>query len=86
MKQSVIKEMATNELEEHLTDQKVRLEKMKINHTVSPLENPKQITFARKTIARILTELRNREKNIKQINQEKNEKPKKRKNWNCNKQ
>ena len=43
MKQSVIKEMATNELEEHLTDQKVRLEKMKINHTVSPLENPKQI-------------------------------------------
>ena len=61
MKQSVIKEMASNELEEHLIDQRLRLDKMKVNHTVSPLENPKEITFARKTIARILTELRNRE-------------------------
>ena len=61
MKQSVIKEMASNELEEYLIDQRLRLDKMKVNHTVSPLENPKEITFARKTIARILTELRNRE-------------------------
>jgi large subunit ribosomal protein L29 len=61
MKQSVIKEMATNELEALLGTEKVRLEKMKVNHMVSPLENPKQITFARKTIARILTELRTRE-------------------------
>lgn len=63
MKQSVIKEMATNELEDRLDEEKLRLEKMKVNHLVSPLENPKQITFSRKTIARILTELRNRELN-----------------------
>jgi large subunit ribosomal protein L29 len=63
MKQSVIKEMATNELEDRLDEEKSRLEKMKVNHLVSPLENPKQITFSRKTIARILTELRNRELN-----------------------
>ena len=63
MKQSVITEMATNELEERLDEEKARLEKMRVNHLVSPLENPKQITFARKTISRILTELRNRELN-----------------------
>ena len=63
MKQSVIKEMTTNELEERLDEEKARLEKMRVNHLVSPLENPKQITFARKIIARILTELRSRELN-----------------------
>ena len=61
MKQSVIKEMATNELEALVETEKARLEKMKVNHMVSPLENPKQITFARKTVARISTELRYRE-------------------------
>ena len=61
MKQTVIKEMTTDELHEYVEAEKVRLEKMKLNHTVSPLENPKQITFSRKIIARILTELRKRE-------------------------
>ena len=61
MKQSVIKEMATNELEALLETEKARLEKMKVNHMVSPLENPKHITFTRKTVARINTELRSRE-------------------------
>tara|TARA_X000000950_G_C13311188_1_gene416619 strand:+ start:238 stop:441 length:204 start_codon:yes stop_codon:yes gene_type:complete len=61
MKQSVIKEMATNELEALLETEKARLEKMKVNHMVSPLENPNQITFTRKTVARINTELRSRE-------------------------
>ena len=61
MKQSVIKEKTTNELEDLLESEKARLEKMKVNHMVSPLENPKQLTFARKTIARINTELRSRE-------------------------
>ena len=49
MKQSVIKEMATNELEALLETEKARLEKMKVNHMVSPLENPNQITFTRKS-------------------------------------
>ena len=63
MKQSVIKEMATSELEDVLDQENARLEKMKINHLVSPLENPKQITYVRKTIARVQTELRRRELN-----------------------
>ena len=49
MKQSVIREMATNELEDLLDQEQARIEKMKVNHMVSPLENPKQLTFARKT-------------------------------------
>jgi large subunit ribosomal protein L29 len=61
MKQSVIREMTTSELEDLLDNEKAQIEKMKVNHMVSPLENPKQITFARKTIARILTELKSRE-------------------------
>jgi large subunit ribosomal protein L29 len=61
MKQSVIREMATNELEDLLDQEQSRIDKMKVNHMVSPLENPKQLTFARKTIARIQTELRSRE-------------------------
>ena len=63
MKQSVIKEKTTNELEDLLESEKARLEKMRVNHMVSPLENPKQITFARKTVARILTELKSRDLN-----------------------
>ena len=63
MKQSVIREMATNELEDLLDQEQARIEKMKVNHMVSPLENPKQLTFARKIIARIQTELRSRELN-----------------------
>ena len=55
--------MATNELEDLLDQEQARIEKMKVNHMVSPLENPKQLTFARKTIARIQTELRSRELN-----------------------
>ena len=53
--------MTTSELHDLVESEKARLEKMKVNHTVSPLENPKQITFSRKTVARILTELRNSE-------------------------
>ena len=37
-----------------------KLVKMKMSHSVSPMENPMQIKFARRTIARIMTELSKR--------------------------
>ncbi len=37
------------------------LTKMKLNHAVSPLDNPMKLRFARKNIARLLTELKKRE-------------------------
>jgi large subunit ribosomal protein L29 len=61
MKQNVIREMSTIELQERLDEEKKQLRKLKMNHAVSPLENPMKIQTYRKTVARILTELHKRE-------------------------
>ncbi len=61
MKQNVIREMSTGELKERLEEEVKQLRKLKMNHAVSPLENPNKIPAYRKTVARILTELRKRE-------------------------
>jgi large subunit ribosomal protein L29 len=66
MEMHVIKEMATAELQEQLEMERKQLTKLKLNHAVSPLENPNKIGEYRKTIAQILTELRIRE--IKGVN------------------
>jgi large subunit ribosomal protein L29 len=60
MKPSVIREMSTNELSERLDEEKKQLDKLKLNHSVSPLENPMKVKLYRKTVARIKTELRKR--------------------------
>jgi len=61
MKQEVVKEMSTVELRERLVEEKKHLNRLKLNHAVSPLENPHKISDNKKVIARILTELRKRE-------------------------
>ena len=61
MKQIDIKDLSTDDLNEKLLEQKELLTKLKMSHSVSPLENPKQMVFIRKTIARVKTELRKRE-------------------------
>ena len=60
MKAQVLTDMPLNELNDLLVAEKERLVKMKMSHSVSPMENPMQIKFSRKTIARILTELSRR--------------------------
>ena len=60
MKASILKDTPENELLEILASEKEKLAKMKMNHEVSPLENPKLITVTRKVIARIMTELSRR--------------------------
>jgi len=65
MKTSEIKELTTAEIQERLLTEKEQLTRMKLNHSISPLENPLQIREARKTIARLETELRQRELNNK---------------------
>jgi large subunit ribosomal protein L29 len=40
---------------------KKQLSKLKLNHAVSPLENPNKIKVYRRTIARIETEIRRRQ-------------------------
>ena len=60
MKAQVLTDMPIGELNDLLQSERDRLVKMKMSHAVSPLENPMQIKFARKTVARIMTELSRR--------------------------
>ena len=60
MKAQVLTDMPENELNDLLVTEKDRLVKMKMSHAVSPMENPLQIKFTRKTIARVMTELSKR--------------------------
>ncbi len=61
MKQEDIKQLSTSDLRERVKEEKGTLAKLKLNHAVSPIENPLKITFSRKTVARLQTELRTRE-------------------------
>jgi large subunit ribosomal protein L29 len=63
MKNSEIKELTNQELLERLEGAKAQLANLKLNHSISPLDNPLQIRDARKDIARMATELRQRELN-----------------------
>ena len=62
MKDTSLKEMPINELDDLLISEKERLEKLRMSHAVSPLENPMSIKYSRKKIARIMTELSLRKK------------------------
>jgi len=60
MKSSEIRELAQKELEERLESEENMLVRMKLNHAVSPLDNPNKIVETRKNIARLKTEMRAR--------------------------
>ena len=66
MKASVVREMTTQEIKEQLEEAKLNYYKMKMAHTISPLENPVSLKSSRKDIARLSTELRSREMNSEQ--------------------
>lgn len=63
MKTAEIKELTTAEIQERLATEKESLVRMKLNHSISPLDNPLLIKVARRNIARLATELRQRELN-----------------------
>ena len=65
MKISEIKELTDKELLERMDSEKEHLSRLKMNHAISPLDNPLQIKDVRRTIARFATELRQREMNKK---------------------
>ena len=60
MKAQVLTDMPENELHELLVTERERLIRMKMSHAVSPMENPLQIKFTRKMIAKVMTELSKR--------------------------
>ena len=63
MKKEEIKELSTADLQERLAQMEKEYLQQKINHAVSPLDNPAKITADRRMIARVKTELRMRELN-----------------------
>ena len=63
MKSKELKDLDFKSLNEKLETEVARLNQLKLNHAVSPLENPSQIKAARRDIARLKTEIRQRELN-----------------------
>ena len=61
MKKQEVKEMSVEELTSKLGELKKQHADLKMAHFVTPLENPMQIRKVRRTVARIATELTNRE-------------------------
>lgn len=63
MKMTELKALADKDLREKLENAVEAYNQLKLNHSVSPLENPSQIKIARRDIARLKTELHQREFN-----------------------
>ena len=59
MKQLEISKLSKEDLTDKLSDYKKQLSDLKMNHAISPLENPLQIKIVRRVIARINTALNN---------------------------
>ena len=65
MKTSEIRELSTSDLLERIDTERTMLIRMKLNHAITPLDNPQKVNEVKTTIARMLTELRARELNLK---------------------
>ncbi|NOY96611.1 MAG: 50S ribosomal protein L29 [Chlorobi bacterium] len=63
MKTSEINELTNKEIIERIQAEKENLVRLKLNHAVSPLDNPLKIKESRRDIARLKTILRSRELN-----------------------
>ena len=61
MKASEVREMSIADLRERIEAEKANLDSMKVNHTISPLEDTSKISKVRKDIARMMTILAEKE-------------------------
>lgn len=66
MKTSEIRELSKAEILERIQTEQDSLVRMKMNHAISPMDNPQIIVKARRNIARLKTILHQREINAKQ--------------------
>ena len=64
MKKSEIEKLSPEDLQDKLVEFKKQLSDLKMNHAVSPLENPLQIKTIRKTVARLLTAINSKQNEI----------------------
>ena len=58
MKSAETKDMSVQDLQERIAAEKAKLSSLKVQHAVSPVENPSIIKKSRRDIARMLTILR----------------------------
>ena len=65
MKTEEITELSTADLQERLEQMQKEYVQLKATHAVSPIDSPAKITADRKMIARVQTELRQRQLNNK---------------------
>lgn len=61
MKNTEIKNLSVEELQNKLAEIQGEYQKLRLAHNISPIENPIQIRGLRRTIARIKTELTNKQ-------------------------
>ena len=55
MKQKEIQNLSIADLQDKLDEVQKKYETLQMNHAISPLENPIQLRFVRRTIARLKT-------------------------------
>lgn len=63
MKIKEVRELETKDLAEKISEEVAKYNQMKLDHSIAPLENPSEIKAKRRDIARMKTELRQRELN-----------------------
>lgn len=61
MKSSEIRELSLKEIQERIENEELFLTKQKLNHTISPLDNPLKLRHSRRNLARLKTILRQKE-------------------------
>ena len=61
MKAVEIRELTIKEIEERIENEAGLLVKQKLNHAITPLDNPMKIKEARKNVARMRTVLRQKQ-------------------------
>jgi large subunit ribosomal protein L29 len=60
MKNKDIVALSTAEIHDKVKEEKAALNKLGVNHAISPIENPIKIRSTRRTVARLITELNKR--------------------------
>ena len=63
MKIKEVRELETKDLVERIDAEVAKYNQMKLNHAITPMENPSEIKATRRDIARMTTVLRERELN-----------------------
>jgi large subunit ribosomal protein L29 len=57
MKKSEIQALSVEQLQQNISVEKDRINKLKFAHAITPIENPMRIRQSRRLIAQLLTEL-----------------------------